>query len=107
MRRPTPPGVRRADGRTSAPPASAATDLSEESRWPIRGVRSTARSAAPTPSERRARAVDFEPQIVLVARAHLTDVHGPFRAPVEPDEQRREILALHRERFAAIAGSLR
>ncbi len=48
------------------------------------------------PSQRRGRAVDLEPEIVLVSGAHLADADHSLRAAVEAHEDGGEILARHR-----------
>src|SRR5579864_1412644 len=52
------------------------------------------------PAQRSARAVDLEPEIVLVPRTDLADVDRALRAALEAHENRREILRLDLEGFA-------
>ena len=52
------------------------------------------------PAQRRRRAVDLEPQIVLVTGTDLADGHAALHAVVEPHEHHREIFAGDHDRFA-------
>jgi hypothetical protein len=56
------------------------------------------------PPQRLGGAVHLEPEVVLVPGADLAHGYRAPGAPLEADENRREILALHLERLAGIAG---
>src|SRR6266849_9583255 len=59
------------------------------------------------PADRRPAAVHLEPQAVLVARAHLSDRNGSFRAALEAEKDARQVLAADRDRLPAVASASR